>query len=264
MCSATSAPTSSTSAPTNARGCSARRHAGHAGVAEAGEPPAASSAPSTAWCTPSRRIASRSSSRRNGPRRVAARRPEGGPAPAGSTSPSSPRVQVSTWTSSPSGDVMGHRDAASSGSRRPGGRGRTAAAARCRDAAAGRARGNQMTWRSSGKWQATRWPGASSTGSGHLVGALLLRLGAPGPEDAAARRVLRDGQVALEQDPLAAWPPCSGPGWAPPTAGRGCRGAAGARRASSRGASSMTLPRYITTTRSEMCRTTDRSWAMKT
>ena len=50
----------------------------------------------------------------------------------------------------------------------------------------------------------------------------------------------------------------------PPTAAPGCTGAAGARRCRSRSPISTILPRYITATRWQKCRTTARSCAMNT
>ena len=94
----------------------------------------------------------------------------------------------------------------------------------------------------------------------------LLRLPAPGAEPAAGRRVDRAGHVAGEQDPLAlgAVAPRAGRAPAPPTSAPRCTGAAGCAYSSSRSAISTILPRYMTATRSEMCRTTDRSCAMNT
>ena len=48
----------------------------------------------------------------------------------------------------------------------------------------------------SGKWQAARWPGPNEPQRGLLGGADLLRVGAPGPEAAARRRVDRRRQLA--------------------------------------------------------------------
>ena len=83
-------------------------------------------------------------------------------------------------------------------------------------------------------------------------------------EAAACRRVDRARHVALEHDRLAAAARAAGSGSARPTAARRCTGASARRRAARPLPISATLPRYITSTRSEMCRTTLRSCAMNT
>ena len=121
-----------------------------------------------------------------------------------------------------------------------------------------------------GKWQAV-WCDAGSSTRGHqrrlLGGADLLRLPAAGAEAAAGRRVDRARHVARSAGSARAAPCRAGRvrAPAPPTAARSVYGCTRpARRASSRSAISTILPRYMTATRSEMCRTTDRSWAMNT
>ena len=85
---------------------------------------------------------------------------------------------------------------------------------------------------------------------------------AAGVEPAAGRRVGRRRQVAGEQDPLPAVLHHRVRAPAPRTATPGCTGAAARRTAPRTSASSTSAPRYITPTRSEMCRTTARSCAM--
>ena len=96
---------------------------------------------------------------------------------------------------------------------------------------------------------------------GLLLAQMSCAFRAPGAEPATGRRVDRRGHVALEHDPLRfALALGSGIGTADSSA---CvYGCAGSCRASSPRPISTILPRYITATRSEMCRTTDRSWAM--
>ena len=68
--------------------------------------------------------------------------------------------------------------------------------------------------------------------------------------------------------PAGSAPSAARPGWCPgparPTAAPACTGAAARCRSASRRPCSTILPRYITATRSQKCRTTPRSWAMKT
>ena len=96
-----------------------------------------------------------------------------------------------------------------------------------------------------------------------LLGADLLRLPAARAEAAARRRVRRARHVALEHDPARACPRWFGDsiGTAESSACvYGCIGALVDRPRAS--PISTILPRYMTATRSEMWRTTERSWAM--
>ena len=117
-----------------------------------------------------------------------------------------------------------------------------------------------MTSATSAKWQATGAPGRGRRGR-LLLGADLLGLPAPGAEPAARRRVRRARDVALEHDALPrALALRVGHGH-----GRQQRLRVRVRRRSytcARVPVSTILPRYMTATRSEMWRTTDRSWAM--
>ena len=105
---------------------------------------------------------------------------------------------------------------------------------------------------------------AGTASSGTSSGAPLLRLPAAGAEAAAGGRVRRGGHVTGEDDPLAVFAGLGvGHGH-----GREQRLGVGVRRVvvdlARRVPISTILPRYITPTRSEMCRTIDRSCAMKT
>jgi acyl-[acyl carrier protein]--UDP-N-acetylglucosamine O-acyltransferase len=104
--------------------------------------------------------------------------------------------------------------------------------------------------------------GPAGTSGGHGLPAAVDGIGAARVEGAAGRRVDGGGRVARQDDPLAA----------PLDVGVGHRDRAheGPRVGVARpvdhvgaGPSSTILPRYMTATRSEMCRTTERSWAMK-
>ena len=72
----------------------------------------------------------------------------------------------------------------------------------------------------------------------------------------------RRGHLALEQDPLACAARASSFGAADISAA--VYGWLGRSKTASVGPVSMIRPRYITATRSATCRTTDRSWEMKT
>ena len=92
-------------------------------------------------------------------------------------------------------------------------------------------------------------------------GADLLCLPAPGPEAATARRVDRARHIAFENDPL--------PRPLEPWVGQRDGREQGLRVRVRRSVVDVRLlpistifPRYMTATRSDMCRTTDRSWAM--
>ena len=118
--------------------------------------------------------------------------------------------------------------------------------------------------RPAAKWHATGWPWPRSISCRLLVGADLLRHRAAGAEPAARRRVDRARHVAREHDALASALGRRGRPRAPPTAAPACTGAPARSYTSSRVPISTILPRYITATRSEMWRTTDRSWATNT
>ena len=99
---------------------------------------------------------------------------------------------------------------------------------------------------------------------GLLLRADVLRLPAAGAEPAARRRVRRRRHVALEHDPVAR-PLLARVGHRHGRQQRlRVRVAARARRRRRPSPISTILPRYITATRSEMWRTTDRSCAMNT
>ena len=89
----------------------------------------------------------------------------------------------------------------------------------------------------------------------------LLRTPAPGAEPAAARRVDRRRHVTLEHDAVALRSRL-GDGHRHSRQQGGVYGCVGFWYRSRRLAISTILPRYITATRSETWRTTDRSWAM--
>ena len=115
----------------------------------------------------------------------------------------------------------------------------------------------------SAQWQATRWPATSRSGgtsSAHRVGCTY---GQRVWKRQPARRVRRARQVALRAGSSRAAARSPGRGSGPPTAARSCTGAAGCRRARRPARPRRSRPRYMTAMRSEMCRTTARSWAMK-
>ncbi len=101
------------------------------------------------------------------------------------------------------------------------------------------------------------------TSAGSCLGADLLRLPAARAEAAARRRVRRARHVAFEHDPLALAALVRDLDRHRREQRLRVRMHRRARRARSRVPISTILPRYITATRSEMCRTTERSWAMK-
>ena len=117
------------------------------------------------------------------------------------------------------------------------------------------------------RWQATRWPAATSLEQRLVLG----RRAAPtrGSSGQRVRKRQPDGgasglgDVALEHDarPRRAAPP--GRGRPRPRAAPACTGAAAPRRARRVGASSTILPRYITATRSQRNSTVARSCVMK-
>ena len=125
-------------------------------------------------------------------------------------------------------------------------------ARRCRAASRSRRSGTRRGW---------PWPRSIERG-------LLLRADRPAPSSSGCGTGSRDGGFAglgtspssTIRLPLAALPRVRRP--APPTAAPACTDASGARRSSCVGPISTILPRYITATRSEMWRTTDRSCAM--
>ena len=92
----------------------------------------------------------------------------------------------------------------------------------------------------------------------------LLGLPAPGVEPAGGRRVERAGHVALQPDALALALRARGSGTGTADSSATVYGCMGRSYRSSRSAISTILPRYMTATRSLMCRTTDRSCAMNT
>ena len=93
-----------------------------------------------------------------------------------------------------------------------------------------------------------RCPGPSSSGCG--TGSRWA--GWPGSARRRSARSVRGRCAASDREP------------GRPTAAPACTGGSAGSRSGPRRPSSTILPRYITPTRSEMCRTTDRSWAMKT
>ena len=149
--------------------------------------------------------------------------------------------------------------------RRPAARrGAAAARSRCRRSAGSTPRGPRPAAVGTDRRRGGR---AVARAPGGVAGVVRVQSGArlrtAGVEPAARRRVRRRGQVAGEDDAFPAVGDVrvghrqrreQGPRvWVP-----------GVSNSSAEGATSTTLPRYITAIRSLTCRTTDRSWEMNT
>ena len=122
--------------------------------------------------------------------------------------------------------------------------------------------------RRSGRRPDVRLPRRADASAGSSVRHRCRTIGAAGVEAAAGGRRRRVRDVALEQQAprraAGAARACGAPGAARHPAAPACRDGAAGAKISSLSPISTIRPRYITATRVAMCRTTARSWAMKT
>ena len=106
------------------------------------------------------------------------------------------------------------------------------------------------------------WAGTASRQIGSCSEQIDCAIGQRVVEAAAGWRVDRAGHIPAQDDPLASAVFFGARDSARPKAGTGCRGAEDFHTAGCVPASSASTPRYITATRSQICRTMLRSWAM--
>ena len=109
-------------------------------------------------------------------------------------------------------------------------------------------------------WQATKWPVASSRSSGSVVVHTSVTFGHRGWKRHPDGGSTGDGGSPTTSTGVGG---ASGSGTGIDASSTLVYGCIGARYSSSLGATSHSLPRYITATRSLMFLTTARSWAMK-